>query len=306
MSFDTGLLGDPYKVGGGERFSDSVLVLSATTFEDNLKVGRFAKLDAGSIDNFDGTGSPVVAGVVLRNVANSVEDSGVIDSDIHSQIGYIRQGLVTVEVKSGETPTQFGRVYISNAGDEHDGLATATDTDVDANAEFIEEMDTNVWMIYVTPAPGDVATHIAEATGAHAASAISIADAGGFTSNVNVETLTQEMLPATPSIAAIADPGDAGAIPVLRSGNCALTTGATGETRTIADPGTVGLTLSVSHDVDGGGDAVITVATAFNQTGNDTITMADAGDTVVLTSVQVAGSPVWRLVVNDGAALTTA
>jgi hypothetical protein len=305
MAFSTGLLGDPNKVGGGERYDDAMLVLSATTFEDNLKVGRFAKLDTGSIDNFDGSATPVIAGVVLRNVANPVEDAGVIDADLYSQVEYIRQGLVTVEVKSGETPTQFGRVYISNAGDANDGLATATNTDVDANAEFIEEVDTNVWMIYVTPAPGDVATHIAEATGAHAASAISIADAGGFTSNVNVETVTQEMLPATPRIAAIADPGDAGAIPVLRSGNCALTTGAAGETRTIADPGTVGLTLSVSHDVDGGGDAVITVATAFNQTGNNTITMADAGDTVVLTSVQVAGSPVWRLVVNDGAALTT-
>lgn len=303
--FATGLLGDPNEVGAGERYGTVHCILSATTFEDNLQIGRFAKLDTGSIDNFDGSATPVIAGVVMRNVANPIEDGSVIDSALYEQINYIRQGLVTVQVKAGETPTQFGRVYISNAGDANDGLATATGTDVDANAEFVEQVDTNVWLVYVTPAPGDVATHIANATGAHAASAISIADAGGFTANVNVETLTQELLPATASIAVIADPGDAGAIPVLRSGNCALTTGAVGETRTLADPATVGLTLSISMDVDGGGDAVVTAATAINITGNNTITIGTAGSDIVLTSVQVGGVPVWRVVANDATVLST-
>ena len=45
MAFGTGVLTDPNKVAGGERYSDSYLVLTATTFQDNLKVGRFAKLD---------------------------------------------------------------------------------------------------------------------------------------------------------------------------------------------------------------------------------------------------------------------
>lgn len=303
MAFATGVLQDPNNVGSGERYSDSYLVLSATTFEDNLKVGRFAKLDAGSIDNFDGSATPVVAGIVLRNVANPVEDDGVIDADLYGQIEYIRQGLVTVQVKAGETPAQFGRVYISNAGDANDGLATATNTDVDANAEFVEEVDTNVWLVYVTPAPGDVATHIADATGAHAASAISIADAGGYTAETTVEGALQELYVTRPVL--IADPGNAGAIPVTRSGNVAITTGAVGETRTLAIPGAAGITLALSMDVDGGGDAVITAASAVNQTGNNTITLNDAGDTVVLTAVQVAGALVWRLVVNDGATLAT-
>lgn len=303
MAFGTGHLDDPQNVGAGERLGTVHAIFAATDFEDGLRVGRFAKWDTNRLDNFDGSATPVIAGVVLRNVANPVEDLATIDATLYSQVEYMRQGLVTVRVKAGETPAKFGRVYISNAGDANDGMATATNTDVDANAEFVEEVQTGVWLIYVTPAPGDVATHIADATGAHAASAISIADAGGYTEATDAEALTQELLPAVSRIAAIADPGDAGAIPVLRSGNVAITT-AGAETRTLAAPGSVGLTLSLSMDVDVG-DAVITVATAFNQTGNNTITLNDAGDTVVLTSVQVAGAPVWRLVVNDGATLAT-
>jgi len=308
MAFATGLIGDPQKVGSGERYGTTNIILAQTTFEDQLVVGRFAKLETGSIDNMDGSETPVIAGVVLRNVSSPVEDTDAIDSALYSTVNIMRQGLITVDVKTGETPALFDRVYVSNAGDANDGLATATNTDevVNVNAEFIEEVKTGVWLVYVNPAPGDIATHISDALGAHAASAISVLDADILTANVNAETVLAEMLPATASIAAIADPGDTGAIPVIRSGNCALTSGATGETRTVAAPGSVGITLSMSHDVDGGGNAVITVATAINQTNNNTITMADAGDVVVLTSVQVGGVPIWRLLVNDGAALTTA
>lgn len=304
MSFATGQLDDQQQIGAGERHGLTQVILTALTFEDNLKVGRFAKLDTGSLDNFDGSATPVPAGVVLRNVAAPVEDGAVIDADLYSQVEYVRQGLVTVNVKAGETPGLFGRVYISNAGDANDGLATATNTDEAVNAEFISEVQDDVWLIYVNPAPGDIATHIADAVAAHAASAISLADAGGLTDQIEVEAAIAEILVRVLGYE-IADPGGAGAIPVIRSGSCPLTTGGAGETRTLAIPIFIGQELSVSHDVDGGGNAVITVAAAFNQTGNNTITMADAGDTVKLTGVQVGGVLVWRLVINDGAALST-
>jgi len=301
MSFGTGYLSDPQAVGGGERVGALQLVLTAKTFQNQLKVGRFAQLKAGSLDNFDGTATPVPAGVVLRNVANAIESGGVVDATIYDQVEYLRQGLCTVDVKAGETPTQFGRVYISNAGDANDGLATATNTDVAVNAEYVMEIQTGVWLIYVNPAPGDIAAHIADAVGAHPASAISLLDAAGLTSATDVESVIAEILGYTPAL--IADPGDAGAIPVTRTGNVAITTGAAGETRTLADPSAVGTRLALSCDVHGGGDAVITVATAFNQAGNTTITLNGAGDYVALESVQVGGANVWRLIVNDGAAL---
>ena len=302
MSFSTGHLDDPVKVGAGERYGTGDVVLTALTFEDSLRVGRFAKLDTGSLDNMDGSATPAIAGVVLRNPSSPVEDDATVDSDLYSQVEYVRQGLVTVDVKSGETPALFGRVYVSNAGDANDGLATATNTDEAVNAEFITEVQSGVWLIYITPPPGDVSTHVGDATGAHAASAISIADAGGYTATTEVEAALQELyLEAAP--AAITDPGDAGAIPVTRSGNVAITT-AGAETRTLAVPTYAGQDLTISMDVDAG-DAVITVAAAINQTGNNTITLDDAGDTVKLVGVQVGGSLVWRTVVNDGATLST-
>lgn len=153
MAFGTGYLDDPQAVGGGERVGKNHTILTALTFENNLKVGRFAKLDTGSLDNLDGSATPVIAGVVLRDVARPVEDGGVIDNTLYSQAEYAREGLVTVDVKTGETPAQFDLVYISNAGDANDGLATATGTDLAVNAEFIKEVQTDVWLISLNPAP---------------------------------------------------------------------------------------------------------------------------------------------------------
>lgn len=150
MSFSTGYLADPVKVGAGERFDPkSDIVLSSSTFEDDLVVGRFAKLDTGSIDNIDASATPVIAGVVLRKGSNPIEDASTIDSDLFSQIEYIRTGLVTVDVVNGDTPAQFGDVFIHNVADADAGKATTTDdaNTEPSNAEFIQEIKTNVWLV---------------------------------------------------------------------------------------------------------------------------------------------------------------
>ena len=299
MAFATGHLDDPQKAGSGELLGTSHIALAATTFEDGLKIGRFAKLDGGSIDNLDGSITPVIAGVILRNDAGIVEDGGTIDSSVYGQIEYLRQGLVTVDVKTDETPALFGRVYASHAGDANDGLATADNTDVDTNAEFITEIQTDVWLIYINPAPGDVSTHISAAAGAHAASAISLASE--LTAQVEVEAAIAEMLPFIP--VAIADPGDACAIPVTRTGVCPVTTAAA-ETRTLAIPSFIGQSLSLTCDIYSGGDAVVTVAAAINQTGNTVITLGSAGVNICLHGTQIGGSLVWRVHCNDGATLS--
>lgn len=102
----------------------------------------------------------------------------------------------------------------------------------------------------------------------------------------------------------IADPGAAGAIPVDESGTCAITT-AGAETRTLAIPTFAGQEIAISMDVDGPGDAVITVAQAINQAGNNTITLNDAGDFILLVGVTVGGALRWRVAANDGAVLST-
>lgn len=105
--------------------------------------------------------------------------------------------------------------------------------------------------------------------------------------------------------AAVADPGDAGAIPVTRSGAVALvTTEAGGETRTLAAPSFAGQTLTLCLDTDGG-DCVVTVDTDVNVAGNNTLTLDNAGESIGLVGASVGSALVWRVAFNDGVGLTT-
>ena len=160
MAFTTGYLDDPNRVGAGERYGSNQIVLSYTSFEDGLRVGRFAKLDNGRLDNMDGSSTPVVAGVVLRNVASPVEDAATVDSDLYSQVEAMYDGLVTVSVKSGDTPSRFGLVYASNAGDANDGLATTDNTQAPTGARFIQEVQPGVWLIAQTASLPTAVTNV--------------------------------------------------------------------------------------------------------------------------------------------------
>lgn len=103
--------------------------------------------------------------------------------------------------------------------------------------------------------------------------------------------------------APIADPGDAGAIPVVGTGYVPLVSGGA-ETRTLAAPDFVGQQLALNFHTDAG-DVVVTCATTVNQTGNNTLTFADAGDQIVLMAGQSGATVVWRVQSNDGVALST-
>jgi len=242
------------------------------------------------------------AGLIFQGIANEqVDNSSGANGD--KNVVLRRRGLVLAILDTAITQANVG-----------DNVFLVDDQTVDLVANVTNNIFCGIIAKYVTttmawidiePAirQADVATHIADSSAAHAASAISIADAGTFTAQTTVEAALQEMYPHIP--AAISDPGDAGAIPVTRSGNCALTSGADAETRTIAIPTLVGQRISISLDVDGGGDVVVTTASTINQTGNNTITMGDAGDTVILEGVQVAAALVWKIVLNDGCALST-
>lgn len=241
------------------------------------------------------------AGQIYQGVSREyVDNSSGADGDLNCKVR--RRGLVKRELATAITIANVGdNVFL--AGDNTVDLAANVTNDIFAGiiAGYIDT--THAW-IDIEPAikQADVATHIADASGAHAASAISISDAGGFTSETEVEAALQEIYPKAP--VAITDPGDGGAIPVAKSGTVAITTTGVDDTRTLAIPALAGIELGISLDVDAG-DAVITAAAAINQTGNNTITMDDAGDFIMLKAVQVAGALVWRVVENDGCTLST-
>jgi predicted RecA/RadA family phage recombinase len=102
---------------------------------------------------------------------------------------------------------------------------------------------------------------------------------------------------------AITDPGASGAIPVTGNGSVQIVS-AGAETRTLAAPSFVGQELLLCMKTDGG-DCVITCATGINQTGNNTITMNDAGDSIRLNAIQNGANIRWRVVYNDGCTLST-
>lgn len=101
----------------------------------------------------------------------------------------------------------------------------------------------------------------------------------------------------------IADPGDAGAIPVTSGGHVPLVSGGS-ETRTLADPTVMGQTLLLAVKTDGG-TIVITAATAINQAGNNTITMAEVDDMIALVAIESGAGLKWKVLASDGAALST-
>ncbi len=241
------------------------------------------------------TAGLIFQGISREHVDNSLGSDGDLSCLLH------RRGLVKVTLGHSITQANVGdNVFL--ADDQTVDLAANVSHAIFAGI-IAEYIDSTHAFIDIEPAikQADVATHIADTSGAHAASAISIADAGGFTAETTVEGALQEIYPKAP--VAIADPGASGAIPVTRSGSVAITT-AGAETRTLAIPGRAGISLAISLDVDGG-DCVITAASAINQTGNNTITLNDAGDTIVLAAVQKAGALVWRVAANDGCSLST-
>ena len=94
-------------------------------------------------------------------------------------------------------------------------------------------------------------------------------------------------------------------IPVTGSGQIPLTIADAAETNTLAVPTFEGqeLTLYVTA-LTGSGTRAVTVASAFNQAANTIITFNNAGDFVVLRGIKIGAAYAWRLVVNDGAALS--
>jgi hypothetical protein len=104
----------------------------------------------------------------------------------------------------------------------------------------------------------------------------------------------------------IPDPGNAGAIENAVIGNCPLTVAAgVAETRTIANPTAVGLKVLLSiASLGAGGTVAITAAGQINQATNTVMTFNAVSDSCILQSFNVGGANLWRIVDNDGVALS--
>lgn len=145
---------------------------------------------------------------------------------------------------------------------------------------------------------GAFAPDIASTANAKGASLVGIEDAAGDYTAVNAEAALVELAAFKPR--EIADPGNAGAIPIAHSGFVPLVTGGA-ETRTIADPTKVGLDLCLFF-LTKVGNCVCTFASPVNAAGNNTLTHDTAGEAVHFKSVRDGvGTFAWRVVSNEAA-----
>lgn len=131
-------------------------------------------------------------------------------------------------------------------------------------------------------------------------------EAGGITGGqTRVLTMNDAdvSLLLTPGNQVIADPGNGGAILVTTSGSCAMTSVGADETRTIAVPAAVGQRISLFHSVDGG-NITVTSSEVINQAANTKMIFTDVADFIELVCVDLGGGPRWRVVSNDGVALS--
>lgn len=162
MAFAAGIQDGITRAGAGERYGANLTILGIDNFESGLKIGRFAKVDTGRVDNMDGSSTPVIAGLVLRKIGTALEDGETLTTTYNSEIDLLRTGLGTVGVKAGETPAFNGVVYASNAGDANDGLAVTTSTNaVATNARFVMEIKSGVWLIEMAGQAPQSVTNIA-------------------------------------------------------------------------------------------------------------------------------------------------
>lgn len=146
------------------------------------------------------------------------------------------------------------------------------------------------------------AADLASAAAGKGAALVGVEDAGALLAGATVEAAIAE-LAGEGLMVPIADPGTGVAIPVTRSGTVAITTAAA-ETNTLAIPTFVGQRLALICDTYAVGDRVITASQAINQAGNTIMTFGAAGDMIVLQAMTVGGALRWRVVSNDGVALS--
>lgn len=97
----------------------------------------------------------------------------------------------------------------------------------------------------------------------------------------------------------IPDPGDGKSLVSTEWGTTPIVTGSSGQTRTMPNPDREGLLRTIYFLTDGGGDCVVTVASAFDAAGNTTFTLANVGEYVTFQSIAYGTGFRWRLVASN-------
>lgn len=156
MAFDNTVLAENRDLPAGEVLKASPHNVSAfEVFEDGLREGRFAKFDTGSIDNLDGSATPVIAGITRRKPTGEI-GAGVYSTsgqEIDQVAEVINFGFATVTVTDTADPSKYDAVNVIN--DATADAGKATDAAVAAgiisagDVVFWEQKAANVWLVRI-------------------------------------------------------------------------------------------------------------------------------------------------------------
>ena len=156
MAFKNTVLQDNPDLGAGEFIAASPYNVSAfELFEDGLVEGRFVKYDTGSIDNMDGSATPVVAGIARRKITGEIgtgvySTSGMAIDQVAEVINF---GFATVAVTDAADPARYDAVQFVNATGADAGKATdaavASGIVSAGDVVFWEPKAAGVWLVRI-------------------------------------------------------------------------------------------------------------------------------------------------------------
>jgi hypothetical protein len=167
-----------------------------------IPVGASKTIYAGGLVALDGStryaeAASDASGKIFAGVAREYVANGAVAAAVTVVVH--RRGLFLFAISSCATTDVGKAVFVVD--DQTVGLSTEVSNAIFVGVIAKRESATSCW-VDILPAynMSDVAAHIADTSAAHAASAVSIADAGSFTSTAQVEAALQEIYQSLVSI----------------------------------------------------------------------------------------------------------
>jgi len=163
MAFTDGVLDEVIQIEEGEVITTSPNnVDNYDKFEDGLKIGLFAKLDTGSVDNLDGSATPVLIGVPKRKINKAIDSEVYVSVPVNgladANADVCNFGRVTVVMSdlaiAAATAAEGDQVYVVNSATP--GLAgKVTDNSIETDAlivpdcTFKREKQSGIWVVTI-------------------------------------------------------------------------------------------------------------------------------------------------------------
>lgn len=259
-------------------------VITAKILDDNVTNAKLANMTRGTVKVGGASNAPT-------------------DLDANNS-GYILVGdgtdIASVAVSGDVTLAADGEVTIANDAVSNAKLANIAQGSIKVGGAANAPTDLNAKTDgYILVGDGTDIKSVA------VSGDISLTNTGATA--IGAAKVTTAMLAETASPNAKAIVAAAGAnIPVTGNGDLALTVANAAETNALPVPTFAGQEICISVDtLAGTGKRTITVATAINAAGNNTILLDAAGEFIILRGIKLGATFAWRVVAIDGATLST-